>query len=216
MLRKLPDEVSDQEAAMIEPTAIGYHALKLAQIQAGDKVLVTGNGPIGILTAASAKALGASLVVVTGRTEERLTFARAQPYIDAAFATDDPEIIGKLQDITGGLGFDLAVEATGLQDPTDLCVKALKIGGKLAIVGTHGPITFNIPFLLSKAIKITGDMLFLPEDYDEIIELLATKKLDIISAATSVISLDEVEENLIGKKNRQPGNQDVKILVKIQ
>jgi L-iditol 2-dehydrogenase len=165
------------------------------------------------MAAADAKALGAGLVVITGKVEERLDFPRSLPFIDKVFCALDADLPDKLLELTGGQGFDIALEATGVQAATDTALKALKIGGHLAIVGTKGNITFNAPYVLSKAIKITGDMLFLPEDYATVIDLMKSKKLNIRACATTVTSLEKVEKYL-GEKETESG-KDAKVLVKL-
>ena len=71
MVLKVPDNISDEEVAMVEPTAVGLHGIHLADIKVGDKVLVIGGGIIGLVSAMFAKMEGASLVVVSETNEKR-------------------------------------------------------------------------------------------------------------------------------------------------
>lgn len=66
MFRRLPDNVTLEEGALLEPLSVGVHACKRANIGTGQKVLITGAGPIGLVNLMVAKAMGASKVVITG------------------------------------------------------------------------------------------------------------------------------------------------------
>lgn len=67
-LRRLPDSVSDEEGAIVEPLAVAVHACRRAEVWGGQSMLVTGAGPIGLLCLVVAKALGVTNTLVTGET----------------------------------------------------------------------------------------------------------------------------------------------------
>ena len=66
----MPDSVSDEEGAIVEPLAVAVHACRRTEVSAGNSMLVTGAGPIGLLCLVTAKALGATNILVTGKTSE--------------------------------------------------------------------------------------------------------------------------------------------------
>lgn len=192
MVRKLPEEVSDIEGALVEPTAVSMHAVRLTGVSQGSRVLVTGSGPSGLLAAASAKALGADYVAITEVKEDRMEFPRRAPYIDEVFNALDPDLDNKLLAATGNEGFNQAIEGTGNTQATHTCLKALKKGGKLAIVGVKDrDVVIPMTTVQAKAITLVGDLFFLPEDFDLVLALMKSKKLDVANCATCIVGFGE-------------------------
>ncbi|MDR1961171.1 MAG: alcohol dehydrogenase catalytic domain-containing protein [Gracilibacteraceae bacterium] len=211
MLFKLPDNVSFLEGALVEPAAVALRGLHLAGFKAGDKVLVTGCGPIGIFAAANAKALGASYVAMTEVSEERMAFPRSLPYVDGLFNALDPELDKKLKDASE-TGFDVAIEATGFTAATQTAIRALRVGGHLGILGVHErDMVFNIPQLMFKSIKISGDFYSLPSDFEEVISLMASGKLDIKNCATSIIPFADAQKQF--ETNAAGKSLDIKVIL---
>ena len=103
MVRKLPDEVSDEEACMVEPSAVSLHAIKLADIMVGDKVCIIGGGIIGLMAAVFAKMEGATYVVLMETNEARGKKALKYGYVDEYYNALDQEIIPKLKKKTGDM-----------------------------------------------------------------------------------------------------------------
>ncbi len=116
LLHRIPDTMSYELAAVVEPTANTVHdVIERARVEAGDFVVVLGPGPIGLLAAMTARAAGAREVVVVGTPADeaiRLKKAR-QPRLPSrsTSATEDP--LDVVQDMTGGLGADLVIECSG-------------------------------------------------------------------------------------------------------
>lgn len=112
-LVRLPDEMSDDEAILISdifPT--GYFGAKLAEIKAGDCVVVFGCGPVGQFAIVSAQLLGASRVLAVDCVPSRLDVARANQAEVINFAEEDP--VETIRELTGGIGADRAIDAVGI------------------------------------------------------------------------------------------------------
>jgi threonine dehydrogenase-like Zn-dependent dehydrogenase len=110
---KLPQEVSDDEAILLSdifPTA--YFGAKLAEVSAGDTVLVFGCGPVGQFAIASAQLLGAGRVLAVDSVPSRLAMARAQGAEVINYDEEDP--VAVVRDLTGGVGVDCAIDAVGI------------------------------------------------------------------------------------------------------
>ncbi|NPV26552.1 MAG: alcohol dehydrogenase catalytic domain-containing protein [Firmicutes bacterium] len=142
MVRKLPDEMSDDEAAMIEPTAVALRAVRLAGFKPGDKVLVTGGGIIGLLCAAWSRIYGASYLALTEANPLRVENALKMGDVDAVFDATDQQLVPKLIEATGG-GFDHVLECAAVAPAVNTGIMALKknrphgSGGSELRVGTH-------------------------------------------------------------------------------
>ena len=128
----VPDELSDEEAAMLDPTAIALHTVKRGAPAPGATVVVVGPGVMGLLVAECARALGAGRVIVIGRGA-RLARAGELGHETLDFTAEDP--VEGVRERTGGAGADVALECSG--DPAALgqCIELLRFGGRVAVIG---------------------------------------------------------------------------------
>src|SRR5215212_4102520 len=128
----VPDGISDEEAAMLDPTAIALHTVIRGGQRAGDTVVVIGPGVMGLLVAQCARALGAGRVIVVGRGQ-RLATAASLGHDTVDFTASDP--VAAIRERTGGLGADVALECSGAPDAVGQCVGMLRKGGRAAVIG---------------------------------------------------------------------------------
>ena len=128
----LPDNVSYEAAATLEPLGVGMHAVRMGGVRAGDRIAVLGCGPVGILTAMAARAAGATFIAMTDPIPARRAHAArlvADLVLDAA---DD----GKIPTITAAAGaIDIVFDASGAQGALDDAAWLVRPGGALVIVG---------------------------------------------------------------------------------
>ena len=211
MVMKLPEEVSFDEGAMVEPTAVGLHAVNLADVKVGDKVLVVGGGIIGLVSAMFAKMDGASFVAVSEanplRGQNSVDLGVADEYIDARredFAT-------YCQSRTNG-GFDIVIECCGNTPAVGSALMAAKQGGKVILVGVSlKPIEVPTAIIVTHELAVTGAIAYNKEEFDTVIELMKDKKIDVLKFKSDEVSLEETQNSY----ERLFGGQDkaVKILV---
>jgi L-iditol 2-dehydrogenase len=128
----VPDELSDEEAAMLDPTAIALHTVIRGGQRPGDTVVVVGPGVMGLLVAECARALGAGRVVVIGRGP-RLAKAAALGHDTIDFTADDP--VAAVREATRGHGADVALECSGAAEAVGQCVELVRKGGRIAAIG---------------------------------------------------------------------------------
>ena len=128
----VPDSLSDEEAAMLDPTAIALHTVKRSGLQPGDTAVVVGPGVMGLLVAECARALGAGRIVVVGRGN-RLTRAAELGHETVDFTARDT--ITAIREMTGGLGADVAMECSGAPGAVGDCAELLRRGGRVAVIG---------------------------------------------------------------------------------
>lgn len=143
---KLPDNMSDEEGAMIEPLTVAVYACKRAQVTVGKKVLITGAGPIGLFNIMVAKALGAEQVIVTDINEKRLELARSVGASNTVLITKDTEeakLVNHIKETLEQMP-DITIECSGAPSSTRLALLATKQGGTVVIVG-HGPQNVSLP-----------------------------------------------------------------------
>jgi L-iditol 2-dehydrogenase len=128
----VPDELSDEEAAMLDPTAIALHTVVRGAHRPGDTVVVVGPGVMGLLVAESALALGAGRVIVVGRGQ-RLEKAAELGHETVDFTAGDP--VAAVRELTGDTGADVALECSGAADAVGECVDMVRKGGRVAVIG---------------------------------------------------------------------------------
>lgn len=211
VLYKLPDGVSLEAGATVEPLAVGVHATRRGNLQDGESVVVIGAGPIGICTIQAARAAGAGQVIVLEPSAKRRAFAEAAgatATIDPT-ATDAPKAVF---DLTGGLGVDCAFECVGAEKPLQLGLNTLHKGGRIVVVGIFehpGAVDFFDTVFFEKT--IIGTFAY-EDEFADVMTMLADGRLQPESMITGRIGLDDIVgggfEELLTHKDR-----NVKILV---
>ena len=128
----LPDALSFEDGALIDPASIALHVANRANITPGDTVVITGAGAIGLLGGDAARIRGAGRVIVVGRGQ-RLAKAAALGFETVDYGAGDP--VATLREMTGGLGADVALECAGVPDAVEWALAMLRRGGRCAAVG---------------------------------------------------------------------------------
>jgi L-iditol 2-dehydrogenase len=131
----VPDALSDEEAAMLDPAAIALHTVKRGGHRPGDTVLVVGPGVMGLLVAECAQATGAGRVLVAGRG------ARLERAADLGFETIDvtrADVVEEARSRTGGHGPEVALECSGDPQAVGRCAALVRKGGRVAVIGIPG------------------------------------------------------------------------------
>ena len=211
MIYKLPDSIDDVQAAMIEPCAVSMHGASLAGVKEGSKVLITGGGAIGLFAAASAKALGASLVVLTEVNPIRLGQAREAAFIDHALSGTAEGLTDTLHELAGGL-FDCAVECSGNQRAATMALESIKPGATLTMLAYgSGPQVDSFSFINDEK-RIQGGVFFTQEDFERVIAMMADGRIDIRKYA-EIITMDDAQDTLLGLDNGTKNAQ--KYVIKI-
>jgi L-idonate 5-dehydrogenase len=192
----LPKELSDAEGALIEPLAVALQAIKQAGSVSGKKVLVTGGGTIGLLTAVVAKAFGAIYVAVSDITPERRAKA-IEIGADNALNPLDKEIVSKVNAATGN-GFDMIFEASGAKEAVRQSFDLIKSGGTIVQIGTLGTDEVAIPVnqLMVKQINFIGSFRY-ANIFDEAINLVAKKRVNLDAFLTGEFQIADSQNAMI-------------------
>lgn len=160
---KLPEAVSLEEGALLEPLAVAVHACQRADIKLGDVVLVCGAGAVGIVTMLSAKAFGARHVIVTDVLESRLEFATkmgASATILVERGSTVTEMSGKVCEIAAKLkpgcdGIDVVLECSGAESSLNLALECTSVGGQIVCIGCQPDmVTIQLSSALMREIDI--------------------------------------------------------------
>lgn len=165
-------------AAMAEPTAVSVYAVHTARVGPSDRVLVLGAGPIGQLIAQAARAYGARLVVVAARSSGKLELA-SRLGADAAVSLKDTTIAELTEDLTGGEGFDVVLEAAGAAELVQGALDAAARRARVIYTGSFSGKLASIDpdFLICKELTIAGTIGG-GACYEEAILLLESGRID--------------------------------------
>ncbi len=179
LVLKLPDGMSYEHGAMIEPLAVGVHAVgRLGDVK-GKKLVVFGAGPIGNLTAQAAKALGASAVILVDLSNYRLGIAR-QCGINYTVNSSEEEL---QQAITGYFGEDLAdamLECVGVQPTVEQAVKYARKGTDIIIVGVFGSKpAVDLGLVQDKELRLIGTLMYMEQDYHAAIDMISSGRVNL-------------------------------------
>jgi alcohol dehydrogenase len=189
---KVPDNLSDEQVlflADILPTAYEVGVLN-GKVDAGDTVVVVGAGPIGLATIMTARLYTPARIVAVDLADARLEKALA---FGADFTINNgrEDAIAAVQELTEGLGADVAVEAVGVPETFELCAAIVRPGGRVANVGVHGhPATLHLETLWIKDVTITTGLVD-TSTTPRLLQLIAEGRLDPTVFATHRFTLDE-------------------------
>lgn len=194
MVLKVPDNVSDEEVAMVEPSAVGLHAVHLADIKVGEKVLVIGGGIIGLVSAMFAKMEGASYVALSETNDARGKKSVKLGVSDEWFDAKDTKMLEKTTQITEG-GFDVVIECCGNSPAVSSALMAVKPGGRVILVGVSlGTVTIPTIVSVMRELTIKGSIAYTKEEFKTCIDLMANKKIDVLKFVDDIVGLDDVQK----------------------
>lgn len=191
----LPDQMSFEEGALIEPLSVGLWACRKAQLQGGDRVLATGAGPIGIVSMKVALALGATDVILTDVFPQRLEMARKLGATRTVNVAQE-----SLAD--AGIEADILIECSGNASALKDGIRALRPGGRAVAVGMGPGEEMSVPiaFIQNNEITLTGIFRY-ANTYQDAIALVAAGHIDLKSLITGHYSLEQTEQALQAAKN---------------
>jgi L-iditol 2-dehydrogenase len=130
----LPDSVTNDQGAMLEPLGVALHTVRLAKLRPGDTVSILGSGPIGLLTLQVALISGARAVYVTDLVPERLELAQRLG-ATATFRADEGDPVAWVHQETSGRGVDVAIEAAWADETVAQATEMARRGGKAIMAG---------------------------------------------------------------------------------
>ena len=213
---RIPDTLSDIQGAMVEPGAVALYGVERGGVGAGSTVLVSGAGPIGAMTILAARAAGASLIFVSEPNEIRRKIAASLVPGVIALNPNTDDIVTMIRDLTEeGVGVDVSLECVGLERSLNLCVDAVRRGGKVVQVGLHmKPASIDAMLWALKDISVEATWCFQVQMWPRIISMIENGQYPVEKVVTSQISADDVVEKGF-KELLDPSGQNLKVLVRV-
>jgi L-iditol 2-dehydrogenase len=211
---KLPQGISFDMGAMIEPLAVAVHALSRGGDVKGKKVLVLGAGPIGNLVAQAAKGQGAELVMITDLSEYRLQIAKSCG-IDYCINTKNQDLEKTLSDNFGPYKADLILECIGIEITMTQAIHNARKGTDIIVVGVFGnKPKVDLGLVQDRELRLIGTLMYQERDYIKAIELIAKGKIKLEPLITDHFSIKDylkAYEYIEAKKD-----QVMKVIISVQ
>jgi len=210
---KLPEHVTLQEGALVEPLAVAVHIVKQAEIKPGQSVVVMGAGPVGLLCCAVAKAFGATKVVTVDIQPARLEFAvgyAATHSFTPQRVSAEENAAALLKEVGLPDGADAVIDASGAEPSIQTSLHVVRRGG-VYVQGGMGKsdITFPIMALCMKEVTAKGSFRYGSGDYKLAVQLVSEGKVDVKKLITGTVKFEEAEEAFKSVK----AGKGIKILI---
>lgn len=191
---KLPESVSDEQGAMIEPAAVALYGVDRGGVKAGSTVLITGAGPIGALTVLAASAAGASKIFVSEPNESRRQTIESWGVAAGVFDPREDNIVERVREETEeGVGVDVAIECVGNERALNTCAEAVRRRGKVVQVGLHvGRASVDPMQWALKDITLEGVWCYEVTMWPRVIALVESGKYPVEKVINDKISMDDV------------------------
>lgn len=190
---KVPSNITDAEVAMVEPTAVGLHAVNLADIKIGAKVLVIGAGIIGDICAMFAKMNGASYVAVSETNQMRGEKSVSLGCADEWFNARDEDFMEKARNKCP-YGYDVVFDCSGNSAAVSTALMMARPNGTVIMVGVSmESITIPSAILVTHELKVYGAIGYTMDEFKECINLMSARKIDMLRFVDDIISLEQVQ-----------------------
>lgn len=178
-LHKLPPTMTFDEGAVVEPAAVGVHAVKLGGQAAGSKVLVIGAGPIGNLAAQAAKALGADKVMIADISDVRLALAK-ECGVDFCVNTAKADLDTAIVEQFGPNRADFILDCVGSAKTLEQAIRIARRGTNIVLVGNfYDFVPVELGLVQRRELNLIGDMNYVAEDYEDAIRFIADGKIKV-------------------------------------
>ncbi|PLR79905.1 butanediol dehydrogenase [Bacillus canaveralius] len=210
MVHKMPEGLSFEQGALVEPAAVALHSVRLSKLKAGDKAAVYGAGPIGLLLIDALKAAGASEIYAVELSPERIAKAK-ELGVTAVINPAEEDVVAKLQQLTNG-GVDVAFEVTGVPAVLQQCIDSTSFEGETIIVSiweSNASILPNNIVLKERSVK---GIIAYRDIFPAVMELMKQGYFTAENLVTERIALDEIVDKGFNALMRE--KNQVKILVK--
>lgn len=191
---KLPDNVSLEEGALVEPLSTGIFAARVAPVGMGDTVVITGAGPIGLMNLLAVKAAGAANIIISDVVPERLKIA-AEIGATKTVQGSAEELKEAARELTEGRGADVCIECAGHPSALNACIAAARPGATVVLIGMPpgDTATININDMIVREIKLRPIFRY-NNTFPTGVNLIASGKVDLKPLISKRFDLSEVPQ----------------------
>ena len=194
MCFKLPDNVSTEEGALIEPLSVGFYAADQGEVHTGDTVVILGAGCIGLMTLLACRAHGAGCVIVSDIVDARLEKAK-ELGATHVINSKEKDVLSEIDRLTGGRGADVVFETAGTPVTIAQTPFIVRRGGTIILVGiaSQEEISFNFAQIMDKEASIKSVFRY-RNVYPKAIAAVSSGAIDVKGIVTHRFDLDHIQE----------------------
>jgi L-iditol 2-dehydrogenase len=204
ILYAIPENISFEQAAMIEAVSVAVHAVAISQVKSDDTAVVIGCGMIGLLCIQALKAAGCKKVVALDLIAAKLDVA-AELGADLVLKSNDPALASKILSETENRGADLVLEVVGIESTVNLAVDCARKGGTVTLVGNlSSEVRFPLQKVVTRQLKVQGSCASAGE-YPLCLELISAGKIKVDTIISKVAPLEEGNEWFHRLYNKEAG-----------
>lgn len=211
-VHKIPDSLSYEKAALIEPMSVALHSLRVGNFAIGQSAVVTGAGPIGLATVECLKAAGAKQVIMIQRKSIRQQYA-LRSGADVVLDPNEVDVVAEVKKLTDGVGADMAFETTGSEQCFKLALDSISFAGTLVVTSIwEGEINYNPNTVVMTEKKIVGSICYC-DDFPATIAMMADNRIKAEGYITKRIYIDDIVEQGFHTLTGPDKKAQVKIIV---
>ncbi len=190
ILYRLPDNLSFEQAAMVEPVSIAFHAVALTPISLNNSAVVIGSGMVGIFVIQALRAAGCGTIIAVDLEQNKLDLA-LKLGADHALLADQVNVADEVQKLTAGRGAHIAIEVVGNTAAVNTAISSLRKGGALTIVGNlAATVEFPLQEVVTRQISVTGSCSSCGE-YPACLDMIARGTINVDALISKVAPLAE-------------------------
>ena len=193
-LYKIPEGLSYDQGAVVEPLGVALHAFERSHIKPGDDLVIIGPGAIGLLGAILAQAMGVGKLFVIGLDLDKDRLKVGASVGARTLVVNQDPIQETILQATDGKGVDSVLDTSGSRESIPMALKVLKQGGEILEVGIGAPFSFDYVELVRKEAILIGSYRRLPSTWMRAISLIAQKKVDVSPVITHLLPLQKAKE----------------------
>ena len=188
ILYRLPDSLSFQHAAMVEPVSVAVHAVNRSHVRLGDTAVVVGAGVIGLLLMQALRAAGCGRIIAVDLDAKKLDLA-CKLGADEALRSDQVDVAAEVMRRTDGRGADIALEAVGIAPTVQTAVACLRKGGQLTLVGLlAAKVELPMQSIITRELTLSSSYISCGE-YPACLDLMARGTIDVEPLISAVAPL---------------------------
>jgi 2-desacetyl-2-hydroxyethyl bacteriochlorophyllide A dehydrogenase len=208
MLVRIPDGLSFEHAALVEPLAVALHGIEICEAKPGDRCVVIGAGPIGVMTALALQARGIERVLVVERNDRRQARIRELGFEAVGLDGVHDHVLSRF----GGDAADVVLECAGNPAAPQLAIELVRSCGVVALLGVlEEPVEISQLVLLIKEVQLRGSFAYRRREFEEAIELLVAGRLPADRLITRTAPLEAAQAMF--ERLEDPATEDIKILL---
>ncbi len=204
ILYKIPDNVTFEQAAMVEPVAVAAHAVNISGIKPGKSAVVIGAGMVGMFVVNMLKIAGANPIIAIDLDDKKLELAKEFGATHSLKSTTS-NLTEKVKELTKSRGTDIGFEVVGISETVNICINSLRKGGTAVLVGNlKSEITIPLQKMVTTELSLLGSCAINGE-YELVLDLMASGKIDVEKMISAVAPLSEGAVWFNRLYNKEPG-----------